>query len=50
MDTFGMFGFLFGMVGVVAFIQVTRLKKELDDLKKSLKDAGVLQDHAASQD
>jgi hypothetical protein len=43
MDTFGMLGFLFGMVGVVAFIQVSRLKK-------SLKDAGVLQDHAASQD
>lgn len=39
METFGIIGMVFG---IIAWGLVAKLQKEVDDLKKALKDSGVL--------
>ena len=36
METFGISGFVFGMMGVVAFTEVTKLKKDVEAIKKAV--------------
>ncbi len=54
MDAFGLMGFIFGMSGlsfaIIAWGQIASLKKEFEDLKKSLEDSGVLKERAESED
>jgi len=42
METFGIIGMTFG---IIAWGLVANVKKEVEDLKKELVDAGVLPDH-----
>ena len=39
METFGIIGMTFG---IIAWGLISKLRKDFDDLKKSLEDAGVL--------
>ena len=54
METFGILGFTLGSTGmtfaIIAWAQIASLKKEFDDLKKSLRDSGVLKGRAESGD
>lgn len=41
---FGMLGMSTGTFGIIAFSQCAQVRKELADLKRSLRDAGILPD------
>ena len=50
MEVFGILGFTFGLSGITfamfAWAQIASLKKEFEDLKKSLEGSGVLKEPA----
>ena len=52
MEAFGILGFTFGLAGltfaIIAWGQFASLKKEFEDLKKSLGESGVLKERSAS--
>ena len=54
MDAFGILGFVFGSTGmtfaIIAWNQIASLNKDLEDLKKSLEDTGVLKEQLGSED
>ena len=54
MEAFGILGFTLGSTGmtfaIIAWGQIAGLKKQFEDLKKSLEDSGVLKDRAESED
>ena len=55
METFGIMGFTFGVMGFFFFAFVcmgsfATLKKELEELKKDLVEAGVLKEQTESED
>ena len=47
-------GFIFGMAGIsfamIAWGQIAALRKEFEDLKKNLENAGVLKEQTESED
>ena len=45
METFGIIGITFG---IIAWSLIAKLRKEFEDLKKSLEDSGVLKKQAKS--
>lgn len=54
MEVFGIMGFTLGSAAmtfaIIAWGQIASLKKEVEDLKKSLEDSGVLREQAESED
>ena len=46
MEVFGIIGMSFGVFGLLAFIQVQHLSKEISEMKKELKESGALNDDA----
>ena len=48
MDAFGLMGFISGMSGlsfaIIAWGQISSLRKEFEDLKRNLEDSGVLKE------
>lgn len=44
MEPFGIIGMSFGIFGLIAFVNLQSLSKELTELKSQLRDSGVLTD------
>ena len=43
METFGIVGMSFGVFGLIAFVHVQGVMKEMAELKEKLREAGILE-------